>query len=177
VSDPEPPVRATDIWLWGIEELLKLGKDGHAMFRAGAGVGFTFARHSDCAASELESLLGVALRMVATVKMGGIEPPSDACPANHDSKAGLRAQPISICCQHPIQQYRADFVIWSKETVAVELDGHDYHERTKEQAQRDKARDRLFQQLGFKVFRYTGSEVWRDPLKCALEAVSFAIGG
>src|SRR5205807_7453561 len=44
----------------------------------------------------------------------------------------------------------------------VEIDGHDFHERTKEQAQRDKSRDRYLNQSGFTVFRFTGSEVFND---------------
>jgi len=47
--------------------------------------------------------------------------------------------------------------------VAVECDGHDFHERTKEQAERDKARDRDLQTLGWHVARFTGSEIFRDP--------------
>lgn len=49
--------------------------------------------------------------------------------------------------------------------VAIELDGHDFHEKTKEQAQKDKERDRILQHGGYKVLRYTGSEVWNGPLE------------
>lgn len=49
---------------------------------------------------------------------------------------------------------------------AVELDGHDFHERTKEQARRDRSRDRRVQSLGWRVFRYTGSEVYADSVDC-----------
>lgn len=55
--------------------------------------------------------------------------------------------------------------------LVVELDGHEFHERTKEQAQRDKSRDRQLQALGWKVLRFTGTEVYRDPRACALEVV------
>lgn len=61
--------------------------------------------------------------------------------------------------------YRVDFltIIPSKNVkLVIELDGHNFHERTKEQAQRDKSRDRQLTQAGYKVFRFTGSEVFRD---------------
>lgn len=45
--------------------------------------------------------------------------------------------------------------------IVVEIDGHDYHERTKEQAMRDRERDRIFQRSRFYVMRYTASEVYR----------------
>lgn len=57
------------------------------------------------------------------------------------------------------------------EQLIVECDGHDFHERTKEQARRDKQRDRALQQLGFRVFRYAGSEIWRDVFECAEECI------
>lgn len=46
--------------------------------------------------------------------------------------------------------------------VVVEIDGHDFHERNKAQAQRDKSRDRLLHKHGYQVIRYTGSEVFGD---------------
>lgn len=52
---------------------------------------------------------------------------------------------------------------------AIELDGHDFHERTKEQAAKDKSRDRLLQTAGWKTLRFTGSEVFKSPFKCAVE--------
>ena len=80
--------------------------------------------------------------------------------------------------QHPIGPYRADFAVvtriakWFLPTapreikIAVEVDGHDFHEKTKEQAARDKARDRYFAHEGWIVLRFTGSEVYRDPKAC-----------
>lgn len=53
--------------------------------------------------------------------------------------------------------------------LAVELDGHDFHERTKEQAKRDKSRDRDLNRLGWRVLRFTGSEVFGDAERCVDE--------
>lgn len=58
--------------------------------------------------------------------------------------------------------------------VAIELDGHDFHERTKEQAKRDRSRDRELTELGWRVLRFTGSEIWADARKCAEESVRIA---
>lgn len=43
--------------------------------------------------------------------------------------------------------------------LCVYTDGHSYHERTEEQATRDRNIDRKLQELGFQVLRYTGKEV------------------
>ena len=53
--------------------------------------------------------------------------------------------------------------------LVVECDGHEFHERTKEQAQRDKSRDREIMAAGFRTLRFTGSEIYRNAEKCALE--------
>ena len=80
--------------------------------------------------------------------------------------------------QMPIGTYRADLLIvdaslplelGEPRLMIVECDGHDYHERTKEQARKDKQRDRYFQGRGYKVLRFTGSEIWADPDACASE--------
>lgn len=47
--------------------------------------------------------------------------------------------------------------------IHIEADGHEYHEKTKKQAQRDKSRDRiLMSQEDTKVLHYTGSEIYKD---------------
>ena len=55
--------------------------------------------------------------------------------------------------------------------LIVECDGHDFHDRSKEQASRDRGRDRELKKLGYEVFRYTGADIWKNPLACAMEAV------
>jgi hypothetical protein len=50
--------------------------------------------------------------------------------------------------------------------IGVELDGHDYHERTREQVTRRNKRDRSLQSTGWRVFHFSGSEFNRDPVAC-----------
>lgn len=45
----------------------------------------------------------------------------------------------------------------------IECDGHEFHEKTKKQAAHDKKRDRYMLIEGFKVLRYTGSEIVNNP--------------
>ena len=77
-------------------------------------------------------------------------------------------------CQALVLQYRADFLFTvrvkgNERKVVVECDGHDFHERTKEQAQRDKARDREMTAHGYTVLRFTGSEIYRNAANCVSE--------
>jgi very-short-patch-repair endonuclease len=77
--------------------------------------------------------------------------------------------------QAPIGKYRADFLFSVLDenkvrvSLVVEIDGHDFHERTKEQAAHDKARDRYMTGEKYQVMRFTGSEVYANPFKCVKE--------
>jgi hypothetical protein len=72
-----------------------------------------------------------------------------------------------IVPQYTIGRYRADFAIYAGPVrLVVEVDGHDFHERTKEQASRGKRRARDLQLSGWSVFPFTGSDVWNDPFGC-----------
>lgn len=75
------------------------------------------------------------------------------------------------------RKYRLDFLIEcnmsdKKYNFAIECDGHDFHEKTKEQAARDKARERNLMSEGYIFIRFTGSEIWNDPSKCASDIVN-----
>lgn len=78
-----------------------------------------------------------------------------------------------------IANYRVDFLFVIKDfsapdatrLVAVECDGHDWHEKTKEQAARDRKRDRRLAYFETMVLRFTGSEIHRDAHGCAAEAM------
>lgn len=96
-------------------------------------------------------------------------------------------QQVPIVCG--AKEYRADFVAvaigidhatrFCRDTkidasntllrVVIEIDGHDFHERTKEQASHDKARDRAMTKAGWHVLRFTGSDIYKDADACVLE--------
>jgi very-short-patch-repair endonuclease len=61
--------------------------------------------------------------------------------------------------------------------LIIECDGHDFHERTKEQAAKDRSRDRASTLTGYEVFRFTGAELWRDPLGCAKQVAAWVERG
>lgn len=80
--------------------------------------------------------------------------------------------------QRKIGSYRADLALILHENngthrLVVECDGHDFHERTKDQAAHDKARDRFLLEEGWPVMRFTGSEIHRDAIGCADQAIWF----
>lgn len=61
------------------------------------------------------------------------------------------------------REYRLDYAFLSSGgRLCIEFDGHSFHERTPEQASRDRARDRQLQIAGWTVLRYTYSEVVKN---------------
>lgn len=90
-----------------------------------------------------------------------------------------------ICPQYKVGKFRVDFAVGYLAAerpypnhpfeqpgcvrFAVECDGHAFHEKTKEQAAKDKARDRFLTANGWRVMRFTGSEIYRDAAACSRE--------
>lgn len=67
-----------------------------------------------------------------------------------------------------------DIRVYSK-SVVVECDGFEFHNVTKEQACRDRQRDRYLQSLGLPVLRFAAAEVWADVFQFAGSILSFLL--
>lgn len=82
---------------------------------------------------------------------------------------------------HHSLTYRLDLVIISARprlpdlrsafALAIECDGHEFHDRTKQQAAYDRARDRELLHNHITTIRFTGSEIFHSPERCAAEAL------
>lgn len=112
------------------------------------------------------------------------------------SAAGINENVLRVCRQNELSfsdpfgfflmpqfiwnDYRIDWVLGIKALkkqpyIFIECDGHEFHERTKEQAQRDRERDREIIAAGIPILRFTGSEIYRRSSDCALEIMELAI--
>jgi very-short-patch-repair endonuclease len=85
----------------------------------------------------------------------------------------LRETGLTFAVQPWIQgtdrRYRVDFLVFHDgRSVAVELDGHDWH-KTKEQRGKDAERDRWFKARKIETLRWTGSQVFADAQACVVE--------
>ena len=74
--------------------------------------------------------------------------------------------------QYPAFRYRLDFAIPDK-WIAIEIDGHDYH-KTPYQRKRDAKRERELTIAGWKIMRFTASEVSWNVTSCIAE-VAFLV--
>jgi very-short-patch-repair endonuclease len=86
--------------------------------------------------------------------------------------------------QVPVDHYRLDFQVRLCDDgvgkhvgrfpkLCIELDGHEFHEKTKAQVAYRNERDRHLMSQGWKVLRFSGSEFYRDPFGCVLAAWAF----
>jgi very-short-patch-repair endonuclease len=84
--------------------------------------------------------------------------------------------------------YRIDFVIQLRgsgrsvsempewQHVAIEIDGHAFHEKTREQVSHRNIRDRRLQRAGWVVFHFSYAELTTQPEQCVSEVLSFVHG-
>lgn len=120
--------------------------------------------------SPIEQILLAELIFMAT----GYGP----CPLDIWSHDYPDNQPPKIACivaQYPLGRYTIDFGVFVQGfnndllMLAIECDGHNYHNKTKDQARHDRKRDRWLQKHGWQVVRFTGSEIHEDAHACAEE--------
>lgn len=88
---------------------------------------------------------------------------------------------ICLSSQIDVGSYSIDFELLAEGfteaivKLAIEIDGHDFHEKTKEQAGYDKRRDREITMRGYHILRFTGSEIYTNPIKCVQEIMNVLV--
>ena len=70
--------------------------------------------------------------------------------------------------QVEIGNYRVDFELINHKDkkIIVECDGHEFHQKSKQQVEKDNKRERDLKKLGYEVVRFSGSEIFKDAEKC-----------
>lgn len=122
--------------------------------------------------SPIEAMLGAA--MLFQDKLDGVSTMGLCLAAQAEIPHWPKPSRLLIP-QYRFEDYRIDWVLLDAAFLTfIECDGHDFHERTKMQAQRDKERDRKIQAAGHPILRFTGSEIFNDPFQCATQILEFA---
>lgn len=174
-----------EIWNGKFDEILSKGIDNLAGFAHDIGI------NNECG-SEIEKMLGLVFFMHERVPhYNGLWFEYFTQFWSHPSKLVFddlqyfdqKPNTINVFAQVPVDNYRADFICVMKmqsrdlppklQYLGIECDGHDFHEKTKEQAARDKSRDRSFLLRGIPCMRFAGSEIWKDAYACATQVDEF----
>lgn len=98
--------------------------------------------------------------------------------ANYQKEIVFRvnANPQTINGYVPDFIIENDFISFFK--FAIEIDGHEWHEKTKEQAANDRRKDRAYLKNRVLPIRFTGTEVFHDSITCikdSLEIIAFQL--
>lgn len=81
----------------------------------------------------------------------------------------------SLYGQVRVSSYKVDLLLEMRHSyLAIECDGHEYHERTKQQATYDRSRDRDLLRLGIRTVRFTGSEIHHSIDRCVSDIYDIA---
>jgi very-short-patch-repair endonuclease len=118
----------------------------------------------DCE-SPIEQLLAINLERINLLGIGNVNPFVDVI-------AIEKQQEIKISKK---VTYRVDFLITvdyknqGMKGFVIECDGHEFHQKTKEQVEKDNQRTRDLQMKGLEVIRFSGTEIWHRAYRCACE--------
>lgn len=138
-------------------------------------VGYNVLSLGRACESPIEIALGAALIVADQLEHPNMRSGFVLCDAREVEN--YRQDLALLIPQFPWEGYRIDFALrlprYRFQYLFIECDGHDFHERTKEQAARDRGKDRLFQTSGIPILRFTGSEIYRDAGACASEVLTF----
>lgn len=103
--------------------------------------------------SPVEEIFLVAFSVISILRTGGCIPihPQE-CVDTPNGKA-----------------YYPDFTLRSKDErtlIAIEIDGHEFHEKTKEQVEYRNKRDMQLKMAGYEILRFSGTEINKDVFGC-----------
>ena len=118
----------------------------------------------DCE-SPIEQLLAVSLERINLLGFYHYNPFIDVIAIDKQQEIRINKKTI----------YRVDFLITvhyknqGMKGFVIECDGHEFHQKTKEQVEKDNQRTRDLQMKGFEVVRFSGTEIWHRSYKCACE--------
>ena len=82
------------------------------------------------------------------------------------------------------KKYIADFAFIAEDSseatlvhddfkLVIECDGHDFHEKTKDQVTHDNEREYDLKMAGYEVLRFSGSQIYNKPFKCARQTYDY----
>jgi len=173
---PQPTWRDQSAWHFGRGDPVQLSLDltGGQSSSVGAAFRRRHRRGIHRCESPLERQLAIAFTTIEGFQWRGVDDDPMAMGRWPNLQVMLLAQAEWI-------GYRSDFALvpigWKLSSplpLVVEVDGHQFHERTPTQAEYDRKRDRAMIHAGASVLRFTGREIWRDPKRCAAEVLAHA---
>lgn len=133
--------------------------------------------HDYSISSPIEQMLFCALKIVQEMAYINVAEPIEV-------NGKWYSVGLGIIPQFKIKNYKVDFLVHygshitqgnqkDKKEIVVECDSKQFHDRTNEERRLEKQRERIIVANGYKIFRFTGSEIVKNPLKVASEIIGY----
>jgi very-short-patch-repair endonuclease len=157
------PNKAKEVYFSVLNELKK--EDNEKLYQ----VLSLFEENFDCCQSPIEKIFMMSFYIICILRSEELK----------ENDLGVVVFP-----QYQIKtdktRYFADFFIFierlhSEISVIVECDGHDFHKSTKQQVEYDNSRDFEIKKQGYDILRFSGSYIYKNPLKCANDVFDYLL--
>jgi very-short-patch-repair endonuclease len=120
--------------------------------------------------SPIEMIFSLAFEL-SKPDMDDSEIPSIYLTAQQEIKVGKKTYFADFVFDSDVQFF--DVYEGKHKKLVIECDGHEFHERTKEQVRKDNERQYDLKMAGYDVLRFSGSEIFNTPYACAEKAISY----
>lgn len=131
----------------------------------------------DCE-NPMEQLMSIAMLDVGIENINSYNPFIDVVIIEKQSQIVIEGKTYYADFMLPVSYYKKTkngFEIDFTKNFIVEVDGHEFHQKTKEQVERDNERERALQKAGYEVIRFSGTEIYHKAFRCADEVLSFIL--
>lgn len=125
----------------------------------------------DCE-SPMEQLMSIAMLEVGVENINSFNPFIDVVVIEKQSQIVIEGKTYYADFMLPVSYYKKTkngFEIDFTKEFIVEVDGHEFHQKTKEQVEHDNERERALQKAGYEVIRFSGTEVYHKAYRCACD--------
>ena len=159
------PERAQEIWFQYCEKCVVRNNIDALTFPVLCGFDYSFCK------SPIEVIFNLAYDLI--IHYG-------------DSEAYFLEPQYEVVSRNEENKYYVDFAFIAEDfeefittiknpnfKLAIECDGHEFHEKTKEQVQQDNEREYELKMSGFDVLHFSGSQIYNNPFKCAAQTLNY----
>ena len=118
----------------------------------------------DCE-SPMEQYLSLFIEVSGLIRINRFNPKIDIVEFEKQKELIINGKKYRVDFFMKIE-YKIKYKDFKTVNLIIEVDGHEFHQKTKEQVERDNERTRKLQIAGYEIIKFSGTEVYRKPNKC-----------
>lgn len=157
------PMKAKEIYFFAIDKMI-----GNRDFVIDFLIDPPFERVDECK-SPIEKIFLVAFQIVSIARKNELQ----------EGDEGIMIFP-QFEIESKNKTFYADFIVGIERSknpieIVVECDGHEFHQKNKQQVERDNEREYEIKKAGYEVLRFSGSQIYNNPFKCANDVFDYLL--